>query len=185
MARSFYLVQRIKRSWRADALPSKKDTPLAKLRNPFGYGHLGDYDLDYMGSAEFEWGAIPEAFDRLRNAGKGVVLTEWEYRGQALDFLYIEKNGEPFEDWTRWAEGRRIDEYTGKEYDERPFYGKEKPYELEERLNGATAPRFGDDWRAHVWWALNEDVMWAFHDDGHLPRMLESMAETKAVALRG
>ena len=184
MPRQFYLVQRIKRSWRADN-PSKADSPLAKVANVFGYGTLGDYDLEYMGSAEFEWGAIPEAFDRLRKAGNRLVLTEWEYMGHVFDFLYREKDGEPFEDWTRWAEGRPIDEYSGQEYEERPFYGKEMPYELQERLDGAEKPRFGDEWRTDVWWALGENVMWAFHDDGHLTQMLESMHRTKEVSLRG
>jgi hypothetical protein len=185
VARSFWLVQRIHRSWRADAPADKPLSPLQKMGNPFGYGKLGDYELDYMGAAEFEFGAIPEAFKRLQDAGKGIVLTEWEYKGHALDFLYIEKDGEPFDAWTDWAEGRRRDEYSGKTYETRPFDGKERPYELEERLNGATSPRFGDDWRTHVWWALEENVMWAFKEDGHLHKMLESMGRAETVSLRG
>jgi hypothetical protein len=183
MSRDFYLVQRIKRSWRADHPAGENVSPLAKLRNPFGYGTLGDYDLEYMGSAEFEWGAIPEALKRFQDAGKkGLVVCEWSYGGHAFDFLYREKDGEPFEAWTDWAEGRRRDEYTGKVYEERPFYGKEPPYELQERIDGATKPRFGDEWRTDVWWGLGENVMWAFRDDGHLPRMLESMVREVAAA---
>lgn len=186
MARDFYLVQRIERSWRADAPPEKLTSPLAQLGNPFGYGKMGDYDLDYMGAAEFEWGAIPEAYDRFVKAGKSLVVDEWEYKGHKLDFLFIETAGEPYAAWTDWAEGRSApDEYNGKVYEQPPFYGKERPYELEERLNGADKPRFGDDWRTHIWWALGENVMWAFTEDGHLPRMLESMAGPKKVALRG
>ncbi|HTE58724.1 MAG TPA: hypothetical protein VK631_00135 [Solirubrobacteraceae bacterium] len=186
MARDFYLVQRMKRSWRADRPEGSPTHALDNLSNVFGYGHMGDYDLDYMGSAEFEWGAIPEAYDRFVKAGKGLTLTEWTYNGHVLDFLYIEKDGEPFDAWADWAEGRSApDEYSGKVYEQPRFDGKERPYELEERIDGATAPRFGDDWRTHVWWALNGNVMWAFHEDGHLTQMLESMGRPKAVALRG
>lgn len=185
MARSFYLVQRIKRSWRADNPARDGESPLAKIRNPFGNGTLGDYDLDYMGAAEFEFGAIPEAFKRLQDAGKKISLVEWEYGGHILDVLYRDKDGEPFEDWTRWAEGRPLHPYNGRELSERPFYGKERPYELETRLNGEKPPRHSGEWGTHIWWALGENVMWAFHEDGHLPKMLESLGATKAVTLRG
>lgn len=162
MSRSFYLVQRIHRSWRAD-------------------GHLGDYDLDYMGAAEFEWGAIPEAFKRFQDAGKKLELVEFEYGGHTFDFLYRKKDGEPFEAWTRWAEGTEWAVHYGSP---RPFYGCETPYELQQRLNGEKP--WGGEWRTHVWWALNENVMWAFRDDGHLLRMLESLGATKDdVVLRG
>lgn len=177
MARSFYLVQRIRRSHRADHPIGENASPLAKLRNPFGYGTLGDYDLEYMGSAEFEWGAIPEGLQRFREAGKkGLVLCEWNYGGHDFDFLYRAKDGEPFDAWADWAEGRSRDEYSGKVYEERPFYGKETPYELRDRLDGKQ-PHAEYGWRTHVYWALAANVMWAFKEDGHLHRMLESMGQ--------
>lgn len=182
MSRQFYLVQRITRS-RRPASEAADATDSLLVTDVFGYGHLGNYDLDYMGAAEFEWGAIPEAFDRFKEAGDKLTVCEWNYGSHTFDFLYRTQDGEPFEDWTRWAEGRPIDEYSGKEYKEPPFYGKEKPYELERRLKGE-AP-FGDEWRTHVWWALGANVMWAFKEDGHLPAMLASMVETKSVRLRG
>lgn len=173
--RRFYLVQRLKRSRLAD-IPTEKRTGLQKLgSNPFGYGNLGDYDLDYMGSAEFEWGAIPEAFDRLAKAGKGIALGQFEHNGHALDFLWIESEGEPFEDWAAWVDGRPWVDRYGFSCDRRPCEGKETPYELRDRLDGKDAhPEFG--WRSDVWWALSENVMWAFSEDGHLQRMVDSMA---------
>ncbi len=179
--RRFYLVQRIKRSRLADE-PLPAGNALARMRNPFGYGQLGDYDLDYMGAAEFEWGAIPEAFDRLAKAGKGLALGTFEYDGHELDFLWIKKEGEPFEDWVAWAEGKPfVDEY-GYECTRRPFSGKEPPHELRDRLDGRPEPDWG--WRTDVWWALGENVLWAFHEDGHLQRMVESM-HAAPVKLRG
>jgi hypothetical protein len=170
MARDFYLVQRIQRSWHADHKPSENASPLMKVRNLFGNGTLGDYDLEYMGSAEFEFGAIPEALKRLKDAGKnGLILREWEYGGHVLDFLYRHKDGEPFEAWANWAEGNKHDP---------PFYGKETPFELRDRLAGKEPPSWArGEWRTHVYWALNANVMWAFHEAGHLPRMLASMGQ--------
>lgn len=173
--RRFYLVQRIKRSRLVDLPDAKKKGLLAKLgSNPFGYGNLGHYDLEYMGSAEFEWGAIPEAFDRLKKAGKDIDSATFDYNGTALDFLWIKKEGNPFEDWVAWLEGKpRIDDY-GYSNERRPCEGKEPPYELRQRLvEGKDAPEWG--WTTDVWWALGENVMWAFADEGHLARMVESM----------
>jgi hypothetical protein len=175
--RRFYLVQRIKRSRLAD-IPVEKRTGIQKIgSNPFGYGNLGDYDLDYMGSAEFEWGAIPEAFDRLVKARKkGIELSQFEYEGHSLDFLWIEAEGDPFADWVAWVEGKPYMTRYGTA-DRRPCEGKETPYELRDRLAGKEPSEFG--WRADVWWALTENVMWAFSEDGHLQRMLDSMAGAK------
>lgn len=178
--RRFYLVQRIKRSGVAD-IPEAKRTGLQKIDNPFGYGKLGDYNLDYMGSAEFEWGALPEAFDRLAKAGKGIATDTFEHNGHKLDFLWIKKEGDPFGDWVAWVEGQpRTNRYGT--VSRSPCEGKEFPYELLDRLAGKEPSEWG--WRSDVWWALSENVMWAFHEDGHLFRMVESM-HSGAVRLRG
>ena len=179
----YWLVQRIKRSPMADR-PQPADSKLAKLwaANPFGNGKLGDYDLDYMGSAEFEWGAIPEAFQRLANAGKGLTTGTYNYAGHSLDFLWIAKEGEPFEDWAAWVEGLP---YVGP-YGERPrqpLEGKESCYQLRDRLDGK--PEYDWGWGCDVWWALEENVMWAFSEDNHLERMLKSIANGGKVSLRG
>jgi hypothetical protein len=169
--RRFDLVQRIKRSRVAD-IPEEKRTGLQKINNPFGYGNLGDYDLDYMGSAEFEWGAIPKALKRLADAGKNITLEQREYNGHTLDFLWITKEGDPFEDWRAWVEGGPCVGRYGT-HDRSPCDGKEPPYELLDRLAGKPRPEWG--WRTDVWWALDENVMWALSEEGHLERMVRSM----------
>lgn len=181
--RRFYLVQRVSRSRVAD-IPEAKRTGLQKFNNPFGYGNLGDYDLDYMGSAEFEWSAIPDALKRLADAGKGITLEQREYKGCALDFLWIKKEGDPFEDWVAWAEGEpRTDRY-GYECNRTPFEGKESPrYDMAKRLAGEDPPEWG--WRADIWWALDENVMWAFSGDDHIARMIASTTTGPKSRVRG
>jgi hypothetical protein len=180
--RRFYLTQRIHRGRLTETTPSER-TGIQKLgRNPFGYGNLGDYDLDYMGSAEFEWGAIPEALKRLAKTGWGITYAERNYRGHALDFLWITKEGDPFEDWCAWAEGKpRTDRY-GYSCQRRPFEGKESVYDLAQRLAGREPDEYG--WRTDIWWALTENVMWSFAGEGHIEAMLTSMQKT-ASEVRG
>lgn len=174
-SRPFYLVQRLYES------PYRRDKPGSALStkkgsNPFGGGRMGDYQLDYMGSAEFEFGAVPEAGQRLAKAGKGLVLAEHNYGGHLLDFLYIAKEGEPFDAFADWAEGREYDEHTKKWYDVRPFDGKEPPYELRQRLNGEDPPKYRDGkWHDALWWALRGNVVFGFHEDGHMEKWLASM----------
>lgn len=179
--RRFYLVQRIKRS-RVAEIPVEKRKGLQKISNPFGYGNLGDYELDYMGSAEFEWGAISEALKRFVKAGKGITLEQREHKGHALDFLWVEKEGDPFEDWCAWVDGKP---YRGRygEYARRPCEGKEPAWELRDRLDGKEEPEWG--WCADIWWALDEIVMWSFSGDDHIVRMLESMQSGPKSRVRG
>lgn len=178
MPRSFYLVQRVSHR------PGRPARGIF-ASNPFGYGDIGDYELDYMGSAEFEWGAIPESWDRFAKAGgKGLDVAEHTYNGHVLDFLWIKKNGEPFDDFERWAEGRPKDSYGG-EYQERPFYGKERPFELEARLNGEAPPAHSGEWRTALYWALDDNVMWGFKEDGHMERFLQGLMDKPVVRLRG
>jgi hypothetical protein len=144
---------------------------------------MGDYELDYMGSAEFEFGAIPEANNRLAKAGKGLRLSVGEnrYMDRPLDFLWINDEGDPFDVWCLWASGseRRPEWWAG--YKPRPFEGKERPYDFEKKLRGEDYKYGGD-----VWWALGANVMWAFNDgdDGHLLKMLSSMGSAPTEFLR-
>jgi hypothetical protein len=180
--RPFYLVQRLLLSPYVD---HQRAYPRATVKsNPFGYGRMGDYELDYMGAAEFEFGEIPKAHSRLVAVGKDLVLAEFEYRGHALDFLYIGKEGEPFDEWLEWAEGRERG-YDGKVHQGRGFEGKKRPHELEQRLNGEDPPKYNDDqWRTAIWWALRGNVLWAFKEDGHLHRWIDSMGSSPTEFLR-
>ncbi len=169
--RRFYLVQRL---YRSPYERHREVFPKVKVKsNPFGYGRMGDYELDYMGSAEFEFGTIPVANNRLAAAGKDLQLAEFEYQGHVLDFLWVGGEGEPFDDWVRWAKGKP------------PFSGKEPPYELRQRLAGEEPWDKERGWHTHVWWGLDDNVMWAFADeDRHLHRMLESMGSAPTEFLR-
>lgn len=71
----FYLVQRIKASPRAKTPPEERKG-LARFRNPFGYGNLGDYDLDYMGGA---------AWIRENGGGEAPLLRAGGVRIQTLE----------------------------------------------------------------------------------------------------
>jgi hypothetical protein len=145
---------------------------------------MGDYELDYMGAAEFEFGAIPEANNRLAKAGKDLVVVEFEYKGDEFDFLYIGKEGDPSEEWIDWAEGRYTDSFNGKTYEVTPFDGKEMPYELERRLKGEEPFDPERGWSTAIWWALGANVLWAFKEDGHLLRWIKSMGSAPTEFLR-
>lgn len=168
--RDFWLVQRLSLS------PYKRHAeafPKAKVKsNPFGYGRMGDYELDYMGAAEFEFGEIPKANNRLAEAGKDLVLTEFEHKGHTFDLLYIGAEGDPVPTWKEWAKGKP------------PFDGKERPYELEQRLNGKEPWSKERGWQTAIWWALGANVLWAFKEDGHLHRWIESMGSAPTEFLR-
>lgn len=180
--RPFYLVQRMSLS------PYKKDQGFLGgqvVSNPFGYGRMGDYELDYMGAAEFEFGEIPKANNRLAEAGKDLVIGEFAYKGHVLDFLWVGKEGEPFEEWVDWAEGRGTDDYTGRVYEVAPFDGKEPPHELRQRLKGEDPPKWSDgQWQVALYWALNGNVIWGFQADGHLHKWIESMGSSPTEFLR-
>jgi hypothetical protein len=137
-----------------------------------------------MGAAEFEWGAIPDANNRLAAAKEDLVLDEFEYGGHTFDRIYIGKEGDPTEEWIDWAEGRFTDPYNGETYEVPPFDGKERPYELERRLNGEKPFDKEDGWRTAIWWALTGNVLWAFKEDGHLPRWIESLSTAPTELLR-
>ncbi len=98
----FYLVQRL-----MPGLPGGRV-------NPFGYGVLGDYALDYMGSAEFEWGALPDSYNRFDGAAS--VETGWMEMGAIslpggkkstndgvkVEAIWITADGEPWDRMIEW-----------------------------------------------------------------------------------
>lgn len=186
---SFFLVQRISH-WpmRGDASPLEKMAAAG-----FGSGSLGDYRLDYMGSSEFEFGAVPKAWNRIVDRQKELTIGEHEFNGHKLHFAWLKGDGEPFDEWDAWArgEGRR-----------RPCEGQETPFALavllgvEKPFGRRTIEEYRDE--VAVWWALGESVMWAFRDsderspivtggsigDSHLLRMLAGLNGGSGVKLR-
>ena len=156
---NFWLVQRI------DYSPPEKYAKLNLSSNPFGYGRLGNYELDYMGSAEFEWGAIPDSYNAFRKANKkkdGLSIVDHTYNHHNLRFLFITKDSDPFDTFTEWVK-------SGCE-------GKEPAYGLARRLKGTQS-----QWdHTAVWWSLTDNIMWAFvENDGtcHLNQLLDSIKD--------
>lgn len=172
--RQFYLVQRIHRKpWVEVKTFYGRLGPKVKS-NPFGAGgRLGDYELEYMGASEFEWGAVGRAKERLAEAGKALYTGQHEYKGFLFDFLWIGAEGEPFDDFDRWGGHSRG-----------PFWSMETPYRLFEVVEEGKPV---EDCKTSVWWSLEDNVMFAFsgsdEEPGHLYRMIDSMREAP-VALR-
>jgi hypothetical protein len=135
--------------------------------NPFGYGRLGNYELDYMGAAEFEWGAIPDSAKRLAEADS-IMIGGYEVNGHGLIFLWITEDGEPFQDFEDWYTGSR--------------HSCEKPYGFIEKLENRER-KFGKD-DTVIWWSLDDDVMWCFAPEkegekSHIEILLDTMPEAK------
>lgn len=174
---AFYLVQTLSyRPYR----DHQRQFPKAKVKsNPFGYGRMGDYELDYMGAAEFEFGAIPAANNRLANAGKKLVIEkDVDFRGSKIDLIFNKKEGNPIPVMEEWAKG--ANKHMG------PFCGKERPYVFEARLKGEKRYN-GEDWDINhpaLWWALEANVLWGFSEDGHIERYIESMGSSPTEFLR-
>lgn len=167
MSRDYWLVQRM---YYSPLEAFTKKFPGAKINaNPFGYGRLGDYELDYMGAAEFEFGALPEAAKKLSESN--LMTDTHEFRGKTIKFLFTEKDGDPFEEWCKWI----VTE---------PVSSKEPPYDVISILDGKTQ---ASERRGQIWWSLNNNMMWSFlSDDGidHIQQMLTSM-QTVESRLRG
>lgn len=128
MSADFYLVQRLDR----------RDAGMTGFDARFG--------CQYMGSSEFEWGAIPDSLKRIRSARK-VVIHEGEVTRKGITrtvYVVGDKKvvtGIP-ERLTAWM----VDEHPrGKEWSYFPEYvdGTQSEYQ-----------------NADAWWGLGEDAMW-------------------------
>lgn len=158
----FYLVQR--------CLPARNYQALGFRRNPFGYGGMGAFELDYMGSAEFEFGAIPESYNRLYKAGDAGNLGhgEVEINGKVIEFVNIHSDGDPSAALTNWVTKQKCD-------------GKEPAGDFYQRI----FDQENDYRKAHrtaIWWSLNDDVMFAFKEDGMLEELFKSLADPNSPA---
>jgi len=78
-----YLIQRLTKPWK-----DNPENPLHKLANAFAFGgglmngglskeamdlFKDVFRFDYMGSSEFEWGAVPEAFNMIAKSIKDYI----------------------------------------------------------------------------------------------------------------
>lgn len=133
----FYLVQRLA-SKKGTADPSK--------------GFNAFFSLDYMGSSEFEWGAIPKALKSMRRVAccvepQDVVISGRVHRVYFVGAPGVSNNAKDFEAWAGGDELRP------------PFYGKEWTH-LPEVLSGPKAAWINTD----AWWSIEDDVAWALDE---------------------
>ena len=133
----FYLVQRMS-SRKGTVHPSR--------------GFDGYFELDYMGSSEFEWGAIPKALKSMRRVdsvveSQDVIISGRVHRVYFVGAPGVSNNAKDFE---QWASGD----------DRKPaFFGKEWTH-LPEILSGAKASWIDTD----AWWAIEDDVAWTLDE---------------------
>ena len=130
----FYTIQRLE-----DQYPRSSKT-----------GFDSVFSLAYMGSSEFEWGAIPKALRRLRTGSK-VVVTEVtvNYDGSDRTVFLVSGHDDAAaaaEEMQRWTSAKR------------PFNSMELTY-FERALAGE------DTRRTVAWWSLEADVIWTLDRD--------------------
>jgi hypothetical protein len=166
--RDFHLVARLYESPRAADEKSLLKNFEGKV-NPFGGGRMGDYQIDYMGAAEYEFGAIGRAMTRMSEAEELVRTTVTGIDGKAItapiDFLYRSQDGPPIDDWIEWL-GRKRGPYELK--------AKADNGEFLSRLAGREFPSINP---TVIWWAIEANVFWSFAPDRHIDRMLKSMSD--------
>lgn len=113
-------------------------------------GFDGFFGLEYMGSAEFEFGAAGDSLKRIR-ASKAVVLAAREVNGSTVYFVGPKDGMQAkLDDFGPWLSG-----------EDHPRRGvgpwcKERTY-FPEHLAGEATEYMG---RTCAWWSLDDDVMW-------------------------
>lgn len=134
----FFLVQRLMRRQNQDS----------------STGFYRHFRLDYMGSAEFEWGAVPESLQRIRAAGVLLVCSAEITRQGVSKLVYfvgpsngIEKKVADFKDWFAQPELYSL-EWTG----------------LHELFTGDTGSR-RTSIAVEAWWSLEDDIVWTLNVD--------------------
>jgi len=129
----YYLVQRM----------TKKDQP---YKNDKGID--SHFDLDYMGSSEFEWGAVPKSLKRLRQSPVEVTPQPLSFEGQVHTVYFVAHPNETADKWAalqRWVDGGM----RGKEWTK-----------FDRMLRDAAT-----DWRTDAWWSIDTDAAWALDQE--------------------
>lgn len=130
---AFHLVQRLRR----------RDNEARK-------GFDAMFECDYMGAAEFEWGALPESLKRIRSARRLAVNEGAVTRGDITLPVFVVGNAKTINEIPAQLTAWMVDEYPR---------GKEMTY-FPEKVTGAAK-----EWhRVDAWWSLTDDVMWALDE---------------------
>ena len=135
--------------------------------------------LDYMGSAEFEWGALPQSLRRLQanqaNAQTRLIKTLTDEDSPLR--VYSTLTDAEFIEYTSFLVRLREESFSrGPHLKERSEFSldERKPYELLRKSNSAKAVRARD--YADLWWDLDNDTMFSFRKEfmNRLPDYLKS-----------
>lgn len=156
---AYHLVQRCKNS-RGAIDPSR--------------GFDGSFKPEYMGSAEFEFNALPQSLKRMRTANDLVR----KHRDVTIDGV----TRKVFFVGSHATLKAKVDQFQ--EWAAQGFRGKESTW-FPENFTGRD--RFADmpvsDWMAEtvLWWALNEDVMFTL-DQATADRALAALTGERPTA---
>ena len=128
----FYLVQRL--------------SPPATFPHAVGFDR--HFTCEYMGSTEFELGAIPASLKRLRAAT--ITTTSAPYdngTGATLHFVHATSNQTVVDDFMAWATDPK-----------RPFWSRDLTY-IEDALEGKV-PYYVN---TVAWWDISSDVLFTLN----------------------
>lgn len=139
---NFWLVQRLEEAHKGrHDNPFQDDDNVASTLN-------AQFNLDYMGAAEFEYGAVPKSGNRIAKTARHlrivthqIVTPNFE---ESVHFICTSEQEEGLlPEWHEWAKNPQTKENT--------FY-----------FNSRDGwPYTGEYARNYVgWWALNEDIIW-------------------------
>lgn len=168
--RSFYLIQRV---------PSKSYSA-----QRFWSDRESTFHLDYMGSAEFEFGTVPASLKRLLELIKNdqIKLETIEVEGKQIDIAYPDTGDSPidyFRDWVARGIDRKI---STKEYPSY-FFGYltgQDPRANPKRKKEASAYAWQMEDINALFWSLEDDVLFGFTEGGNVPKFLAEAREVVA-----
>lgn len=148
---SYYLVQR---------LTVRDNAPADAI----GFDTL--FSLDYMGSSEFEWGAIPAALKSMRRKRVSAKPFSVVIDGQARDVYMVGESNQLIQaaaNLQKWASGPR-------------------PFDSKEATGFAEAFAGEKTWRdTNAWWAIQEDIAFTL-DAGIADRLVAAFNNGPAKA---
>lgn len=110
------------------------------------------FKLEYMGSAEFEWGSVPQSLRTMRTDPVSVSVRPLTIDGGSRDVHLVCPTGDADESWDellRWVTGD----------------GYRQPFEAKEFTRFDTAFAGADTYGTVAWWTLDVHFMWALDAD--------------------
>ena len=134
-------------------LPFYLTQRLTRRHQPYRKGFDAMFACQYMGSAEFEWGALSESLGRLRASKKRLAIHVGPVTRKGITVpVFVMGDRKRIEAVPDALTAWMVDGYP---------HGKEMTY-FPEVVEGAT-----ESWQKNpdAWWALTSDVMWTLKED--------------------